>query len=67
MRTNQEMICNGNYSGNTNIAVLSASAHETSEIQIFNHPKFGRIRTATLEDGTIVLCLSDIEIGRAHV
>lgn len=51
---------NGNYLNSTNIAVLGASAHETSEIQIFNHPKFGRIRTATLEDGTVVLCLSDI-------
>lgn len=51
---------NGNYLNSTNIAVLGTSAHETSEIQIFNHPKFGRIRTATLKDGTIVLCLSDI-------
>jgi len=51
---------NGNYLNSTNIAVLGASAHETSEIQIFNHPKFGRIRTATLEDGTVALCLSDI-------
>ena len=54
LQTN-EIYLNGN-----NSTVQIASAHETSEIQIFNHPKFGRIRTATLEDGTIVLCLSDI-------
>ena len=54
LQTN-EIYLNGN-----NSTVQIASAHETSKVKVFNHPKFGKIRTATLEDGTIVLCLSDI-------
>ena len=51
---------NRSYSNSTNVTVLGMSVHGTSEINIFNHPKFGKIRTATLADGTILLCLSDI-------
>lgn len=35
---------NGNYLNGTNIAVLGTSAHETSEIMVYEHPLFGKVR-----------------------
>ena len=36
---------NINYSNNTNnVTVLGASAHETSEVKIYEHPLFGKVR-----------------------
>lgn len=51
---------NGNYSNSTNVAVLGTSAHETSEIQVFNSPIFGEIRVATDRNGNPLFCLVDI-------
>lgn len=35
---------NENYPNRPNVSVLGASAHETSEIMVYEHPLFGKVR-----------------------
>lgn len=50
---------NGNYLNGTNIAVLGTSAHETSEIMVYEHPLFGKVRMF-VENGKSWFCATDI-------
>lgn len=51
---------NINYSNNTNnVTVLGASAHETSEVKIYEHPLFGKVRMF-VQDGKTWFCGTDI-------
>lgn len=53
--TTNEIHLNGN-----NSTVQTTSAHETSEVQVFNSPIFGKIRVSTDKNGDPLFCLVDI-------
>ena len=53
--TTNEIHLNGN-----NSTVQTTSAHETSEVQVFNSPIFGKIRVTTDSNGNPLFCLVDI-------
>ena len=55
MRKPNEIHLNGN-----NSTVQIASAHETSKVQVFNSPIFGKIRVSTDKNGDPLFCLVDI-------
>lgn len=55
MRKPNEIYLNGNSS-----TVQIASTHETSKVQIFNSPIFGKIRVTTDKNGNPLFCLIDI-------
>lgn len=63
MRKPNEIYLNGN-----NSTVQIALTHETSKIQVFNSPIFGKIRVSTDENGNPLFCLIDIctSIGIAN-
>lgn len=50
---------NENYSNSNSVAVLSTSAHETSEIMVYEHPLFGKVRMF-VENGKSWFCATDI-------
>lgn len=50
---------NENYSNSNNVAVLSTSAHETSKVEVYEHPLFGKIRMF-IQNGKTWFCGTDI-------
>lgn len=50
---------NENYSNSNSVAVLSTSAHETSEIMVYEHPLFGKVRMF-IKNGKAWFCGMDI-------
>ncbi len=50
---------NGNYLNSENVAVLGTSVHETSEIMVYEHPLFGKVRMF-VENGKSWFCATDI-------
>jgi len=49
-----------NYLNGNNSTVQTTSAHETSKVQVFNSPIFGKIRVSTDKNGDPLFCLVDI-------
>lgn len=50
---------NRSYSNSTNVAVLGTSVNETSEIMVYEHPLFGKVRMF-VENGKSWFCATDI-------
>lgn len=50
---------NENYPNRPNVSVLGASAHETSEIMVYEHPLFGKVRMF-IKNGKAWFCGMDI-------
>ena len=50
---------NENYSNSNSVAVLSTSTHETSKVEVYEHPLFGKIRMF-IQNGKTWFCGTDI-------
>lgn len=50
---------NENYSNSNSVAVLSTSTHETSKVEVYEHPLFGKIRMF-VQNGKTWFCGTDI-------